>query len=112
MKRIKLNYHALQVLRAAKPKLRKAIISNCDRELVHPMSECILNVLKGNVKLSHCAKRKLRKHKATLRKVADEHLSLARKKKVIVQRGGFLLPLLGAVLPTLASLIFRQRNAT
>jgi hypothetical protein len=112
MKRRKLNYHALQVLRAAKPKLRKALISNCDRDLVLSICECILNVLSGNIKLSKCVKRKLRKHKATLRKDADKRVSLASKKKVIVQRGGFLLPLLGAVLPTLASLIFRPRDAT
>jgi hypothetical protein len=61
--------------------------------------------------LSNCAKRKLHKHKATLRKVADRHVSLS-SKKTLVQRGEFLLPLLGAVLPTLASLIFRPRDAT
>jgi hypothetical protein len=112
MRRIKSNYHALQVLKAAKPKLRKAIISNCDRELLNSICECIMNVLRGNIKLSDCAKRKLRNHRATLRKVADRHVSLSAKKRAIVQRGGFLLPLLGAVLPTLASLIFRPHDAT
>jgi len=33
---------------------------------------------------------------------------LSSKKKLIVQRGGFLLPLLSAVLPAIASLIFSQ----
>ena len=33
MKRIKSNYHALQVLRSAQPKLRKAIIVKENREL-------------------------------------------------------------------------------
>jgi hypothetical protein len=34
-KRIKSNYHALHVLKSAKPRLSKAVISNCDKELVN-----------------------------------------------------------------------------
>ena len=77
-------------------------------ELVKTLSECSLNLLRGNVKLTPCQKRKLRKHWVHLRKLADKRVSLTSKKKAIVQRGGFLLPLLGAVLPTIASLIFKQ----
>jgi len=95
------------VLKDAKTGLRKAIISNCDRELVNSICECVLNVLNGNVKLSGCVTRKLRKHKAVLRKVADKRVPISSKKKLIVQRGGFLLPLLSAVLPSLATFIFK-----
>jgi len=109
MKRVKTNYHTLQDLKTADPKLRKAIISKCNKELVHCISECILNVLNGNIKLTDCDTRKLQKHKAALRKVSDMHVPLSAKKKLIVQRGGFLLPLLSAILPTLASLILRNR---
>jgi len=109
MKRIKSNYHTLQVLKTAQPKLRKAIISNSNRELVHCISECILNILNGNLKLTDCSKRKLRKHKTVLRKVADKKVSASVKKRLINQRGGFLLPLLSAVLPTLANLLFKPR---
>jgi hypothetical protein len=110
MKRIKSNYHALQVLKTADPKLRKAILANCKSELLKTLSECSLNLLRGNVKLTSCQKTKLRKQKALLRKLADKRVPLSTKKKSIVQRGGFLLPLLGAVLPTIASLIFRHRD--
>jgi len=108
MKRVRWNYHALQVLKTADPKLRKAIIANCKSELVKNLSECSLKLLRGNVKLTPCQKRKLRKHRVHLRKLADKRVSISSKKKAIVQRGGFLLPLLGAVLPTIASLIFKQ----
>ena len=47
----------------------------------------------------------MRKHKITLRKVADKRVPLSTKKKLIVERGGFLHPLLGAVLPAITSLI-------
>jgi hypothetical protein len=67
-------------------------------------------VLNGNVDLTGCAKRKLQKHKAVLRKVADKRVPLSAKKRLIVQKGGFLLPLLTAVLPALATYIFRPHD--
>jgi hypothetical protein len=63
MRRIRSNYHALQMLLKAQPKLRKAIILNARKELLNSISECALNVLRGNMQLSACQKRKLRKHK-------------------------------------------------
>ena len=44
-------------------RLRKAIISNCDRDLVNCISECVLNVLNGNVALTSCVKHKVSKHR-------------------------------------------------
>jgi len=108
MKRIKSHSHALQVLKTADPNLREAILANCKSELVKTLSECLLNLLGGKAKLTLCQKRKSRKHRIHLRKLADNRVSLSSKKKDIVQRGGFLLPLLGAVLPPIASLIFKQ----
>ena len=67
MERIKENYHTFQVLKHAHPKLRKAVISNCDC-----ISECVLNVLNGKVTLTGCVKRKLSKHKLALRKLVDK----------------------------------------
>ena len=109
MKRVKSKYHALHVLKTVEPKLRKAIISNCNKELVNSISECILNVWNGNVKLTGCNMRKLRNHKFTLCKVADKRVPLSTKKKLIVQRAGFLLPLLSAVLPANTSLIVSSK---
>jgi hypothetical protein len=66
-------------------------------------------MLNGNVGLT-CAKRKLQKHKVVLRKVADKRVSFSSKNRLIVQKGGFLLPLLTAVLPAPAIYIFRPGN--
>jgi len=110
MKRIKSNFHSVHALEDVRPKLRRVIIANSDKELLTSISECALNVLKGNVKLSVCKKRKLRKFRRQLRTVVDKHVPLARKKKLIIQRGGFLVPLLSAVLPTLATLIYDHFN--
>jgi len=74
MKRVKSNYHTLHVLKSTHSKLRKAIITNCNKEHVNSISECILKVLNGNVKLSGCSTRNLRKYKALLRNVADKRV--------------------------------------
>ena len=78
MKRVK-NYHTLQVLKTADPKLRKAVISNCNKELLNCISECVLNVLNGNIKLPGCVTRKLQKHKAALRSLRQARASLQEK---------------------------------
>ena len=48
----------LSVLKTADPKLRKAIISNCNKDTLNGISKCILNVFNGNVKLTGCNTRK------------------------------------------------------
>jgi len=107
MKRVRCNYHALHVLKTAEPRLHKALITNCKKELVNCISEFLFNVLNGNIKFSVCKRRKLQEHKAALRKVADRYVSISSKKRLRVQSEGNLLPLLGAILPTIAILIFR-----
>ena len=98
----------MHVLKNAKPKLRKALLSNCNKELINTISECVLNVLKGNLKLTDRQKRRLQKFSGQLRSVVGRSVPLAVKKKLINQRGRFLVPLLPAILSTLASLIFRS----
>ena len=110
MRRIKGNYHSLQVLKNARPKLCKAIFSICNKYLLHSIRECVLNVLNGNIRVNDCAKRKLKWFKSSLRSIVNKRLPLASRKRLIIQRGGFLIPVLFAVLPTVASLLFRQQE--
>ena len=110
MKRIRLNFNTLQVLKTACPKLRKVIILNGGKELVNCISEIILNVLNGNLKLSDCKKRKLRKYRAILRKLADKRVQSSAKKELINQRRGFLFTLLSEELLIISNILFRQRT--
>jgi hypothetical protein len=71
------NYHILQLLKSACPKLGKGIHSNCDKGLLNDIRECILNVLKGNTKLSDCSKRKLKKYKTRLRPLVQKRNPLS-----------------------------------
>jgi len=82
MKRVKTNYHTLQVLKTADTKLRKAVISKCNKVLVHCINECIFNVLNGYIKLTGCDTRKLQKHKAALRKFSDKGVPLPPKRNL------------------------------
>jgi len=77
---------------------------------MNTISECVLNVLRGNVKLTDCQKRRLQKFRVQLRSVAGRRMPLSTKKQLINQRGGFLVPLFSAILPTIAGLIFRPRS--
>ena len=63
---------------------------------------------KGQLKLSDRKKRKVRKFKRQIRTIVDKHVPLASKKKLIILRGGFIVPLLTAVLPALATIIYDQ----
>jgi len=61
MKRVRSNYHTLQVLKTNDPKLRKTIISKCNKQLVNCISEFALNGMNGSIKLTGCDTRKLQK---------------------------------------------------
>jgi len=87
MKRVKTNYHSLQVLKSDDPKLRKATISKCSKELANCISECVLNVLNGNINLTVCEKRKLQKHKAALRILRQARASLQEEETYRTARG-------------------------
>jgi len=104
MNRLKKHSSTLQLQHKAKPGLRKAIITNVDEQLIRCICDCALNVLHGRVPISQQHKNCLSKHKQSLRKLVDRKNFLKKKRKVI-QVGGFLGALLSAVIPTVASLI-------
>lgn len=109
MKRLRSHKHTLQVLKNANPKLRKAILESGDDELIKTIIECVINTLNGNHKISTQVKQKLCKYKNCFRKLIQPKISLKKKRKIIIQKGGFLLPLLGSILSgVIGSLINRK----
>ena len=71
-----------------------------------------LELSEGKRQVIRFNKRKFLNHKVTFRKLPEKHVPLSKNKKLIVQWGGFLLPLLSAVLLTIASLIIscKEKN--
>ena len=95
-----------RLLYKAKPKVRKAILANADPSVIRSICECCYNVLKGNVPMSKSQKARLRRYKNTLRFMVDRSRGLQQKKKrIVVQQGGFLpallAPIIGGVLSSL-----------
>lgn len=98
------NMDTLRLLTKAKPAARKAILKTGDKSLVNALCECSLNVLKGNIPLTTHQKNRLRGYKTTLRALAAKSTPL-KKRRTLLQRGGFLGALLPPVLGVLGSIL-------
>lgn len=110
MKRLRENIHLLNVLKNAKPKFRNIILKNCDPSVIKLFSELAYNVLNSNIPINSECKSRLRCHKRKLRLLRKKNISI-RKKRIILQRGGFLVSVLLPILTSVAaSLISRAIN--
>lgn len=98
-----LNTHKdlLSALHKLKPKYRTALLKSCDTEEINLICECIHNVLQGKIPIEDKLKKKLKKHKSILRKLARKGTNKLRK-NIIIQKGGAFLPIiLGSILSAL-----------
>ena len=90
------------------PGQRKALLKQLNREQVHCIAEIALNLLRGNIKISPGTKSKLKRYRKELRSLACPKTNFQKKKKILVQKGGFLglllkpaLGILGGLLPSI-----------
>ena len=79
---------------------RRKLIKECDSQLIACFCECSKNILKGNVPLNKPQLKKLRREKKNLRVLALKKTALKKKRKIL-QKGGFI----GALLPPILSII-------
>jgi len=101
--RVKKYLPVLKRIRKLGDRARRDYVRKCDREFIDCVSECAKNVIKGNVSLSDRQKARLRRNRNDLRAVSLKKTSL-RKKRRIVQKGGFLTALIPPVLSALVGL--------
>ena len=87
-------------------KVKRDYVRKCDKEFLDCISECAKNVVKGNVPLTNRQKTRLRRSRNELRALSVKKTSL-RKKRRILQKGGFLTALLPPVLGILSSLFLK-----
>ena len=71
----------LKVLVDATPKLKKAIIKHAPTDLVTAISEIVLNLIKGVIKLTAHQKKRLSRYKKELLALAKKKVSLGKKKE-------------------------------
>jgi len=69
-------------------KVRRDYIKKCNREFIDCVSECIKNVIKGNVPMTGPQKANLRRRKNDVRALAIKKTSLTKKCRIL-QKGGF-----------------------
>jgi len=94
----------LKLLYSSSPAIRKRILqSHCSPDFVTCVCECAKNLLIGNVPLTASQKATLRRRYNNLRDLALKKTS-QRKRKQIIQSGGFLGALLGPIISVLGSL--------
>lgn len=103
MDRIKEHENYLKLLTTANKRLRKSIITSSNRDQIFAICEIILNLLKGNINISKTTYEKLQSYKNLLRKIVKR--SSLKKKKYLIQKGGFFEVLIPTIVSTLATLV-------
>lgn len=96
--------HILCTLSKCKPKMRKAILISADKELITAICESIFNMLNSNLDINRETLTKLKPFKKTFRKLVSKS-TLANKKKILIQKGGFLEFLVPAVISGISSIV-------
>ena len=94
MKHFKKHLHNLEFLSKCSDQMRKDILKNADKDLIQCICECVFNCLKGNVQLLKDEKIQLSKYKQPLRDLIKNRQSIKNKRKILVQKGGAILPFL------------------
>jgi hypothetical protein len=97
MNRLKSQLHFLHVLKDGKPEGRSALLASADDELIKAIVECAINTLNGNHKLTIDEKGKLKNYRNRLRALVNPKISFKSKRKLLFQKGGFIVPILASV---------------
>ena len=104
MEKLKNNLNKLKFLSNCNKQLLTNILKSADKELIQSLNECVLNTLNGNIKLSVDERKKLEKFKYSLRKLLQIK-PFYKKKKFLVQKGGFLQILLPSAIALISTLL-------
>jgi hypothetical protein len=104
---VKRNIRALRVLSKAPKKLRDIVLTDADEDLILALCEVIHNVLIGTVKLKPKQIKKLRRYHSTLFNLSQKTTSVRKKRKLLLQKGGFLSTLLPPAIALLSTLLLK-----
>lgn len=98
MKRLRENKHMLFVLKNADTKTRKYLLKRVNCEVIKTIAEIAYNTLVGNNTLTAQTRNSLYRYKKELRALACLNRKITSKRRIVIQKGGFLPILLGTVL--------------
>jgi len=103
VKRIRDNQKFLRKYLYCTHKYRKNILEDASPEQIACLCEATLNVVNKNVPITAAKVRKLKPFKNVIKKISFEKLPIEKKKKILVQKGGFLPIIVSTVLGLLAN---------
>ena len=103
--RVKNRAGELSMLKNSLKQVQNAMIECCDRDLIECICDCAHNVLKGNVPITD-HQMQLTPHRHNLRELTKKRTSNKRRKEIL-QEGGFLGAILTPILSVLGGL-FKQ----
>jgi hypothetical protein len=103
VKRIQENEKFLRKYLYCNHKYRKDLIQAASPEQIACLCEATLNVVNKNVPITQAKIRKLKPFKRVIKKISFEKVPIEKKKKLLVQQGGFLPLILSTVLGVLAN---------
>lgn len=95
----------LRMIQHCPKKVLKDLLSKCGKNGIKAICEVCMNTLKGNVPLTPTQKQTLHQHKNTLRALSRKKTPLYKKRKLLIQKGGFLGVLIPAALSVLTTLL-------
>lgn len=100
-------YPILQQLSHIKNKKnRKLLLKKHKWPLLRALCKCCLNILKGTVPIKDLKiKKKLKHFKRHIRALADKKVNKTKKKKIVIQQGGFIGPLLSVLAPLVGTIV-------
>lgn len=87
------------------PNRRRLFLEAATSDEIKSIAECALNVLKNRVHLNSQQKHKLKRHKNSLRYIADRGNNTKKKRRLLQQKGGFLTSLIPLAVSALSSVI-------
>ena len=80
------------------------MIQHAPGDLINAVGDVANTVLRGNLKLSKPVRRRLKRHQKDIDHLSQKRRSV-KSRRQIIQRGGFIGPLIGAVLPAIIGLL-------
>jgi hypothetical protein len=102
MDRFQYFYHMLMEMSLGDSKKKIELLKNAPPCFIRLISECGLNILKGNLKLPTDQYKKLKPHKRMLLSLSKPILSIKKRKDLLLKKKGGFLPV---ILPFLLSAI-------
>jgi len=99
------HYNFIKQVKNCKSKNRKNYLSKASLAQIRSLCECVNNVYSGSVPVSPHIIEKLRPYSKSIKRLTYKRGKAEQKRKYLIQEGGFLPILLGAVLPILGQLV-------